>query len=170
MAKTSGKFYTAMMAGSGIRRIDGIVRDVSEAGVTIDIKEPGRIRRLPTLIPMKDIICHTPEGPGFVVADGQYALEPVSGEVVEETEAGVVIKDVDGVEITFPSAGGGRARFIAIEADNKALRRSAVETRVQRLAEREEGSSGKSKKSKKAKDGDSSSKKKSSGKARRRRP
>lgn len=152
MAKAkSEKAYKAEIAGSGVHRIDGIVREVNDAGVVIDIKESGRIKRRPTLIPIKNIVCHAAEGAGFVIVNGSYDLEPISGTVVSEDESGVVIQDVDGVEITFPSNGAGGAKLVVIPDDDRSLKQSAVATKVQRLAEKEEDGGGR-KKSKKAAD------------------
>lgn len=148
MAKTkSDAAYKALIAGSGTHRIDGIVRSVTEAGVTIDVKESGRIVRRATLIQMKDIVAHTGEGPGFVVANGSYDLEPIAGTVVSEDADGITIKDADGVEVTFPSNGANGARFVSIASDDRALNKGSVETRINRLAEREEGGSKPAKKS-----------------------
>lgn len=173
MAKSKGgKFYNAMLAGTGIHRIDGIVREVNDAGVVIDIKEAGRQKRTATLIPMADIVCHTAEGAGFVIADMKHELEPIAGEVVSEDESGIVLKDTDGTEITFPTRGArGGVQFAQVGEDDRSLKRSAVSTRVTRLAEREDGSDGgkSKKKKKKSEKSDGDDKKSKSGKARRRR-
>lgn len=150
MAKTkSDASYKALITGTGIHRHDGIVRSVTEAGVTIDVKEAGRIVRRATLFQMKDIVAHTGEGPGFVIANGSYALEPIAGSVVSEDADGITIKDADGVEITFPGNGAGGAQLVSVAADDRSLNKGSVETRINRLAEREEGGGGKAKKSSK---------------------
>lgn len=162
MAKTkSGKAYKVEIAGNGVHRINGIVREVTDAGVTIDVKQPGRQVRLPTTIPMADVIAHTGEGAGFVIANSAYALEPFAGNVTSEDETGITITDSEGVEITFPSGGrGGAAKFINIADDDRSLNRSAVDTKILRLAENEDGGGRKAKK-KSADSGKASAKKKS---------
>lgn len=152
MAKNKGdKAYKVEIAGSGVHRIDGIVREVSDAGVTIDVKERGRRTMRPTLIQIKDIIGHTAEGAGFVIVNSNHALEPISGTVVSEDESGITIQDVNGTEITFPSNGANGAQFVQVATDDRSLNRGAVETKVARLAERESGGGGgRSKKAKKA--------------------
>lgn len=163
--KDSGKAYKAEISGSGLHRIDGIVREVSDAGVTIDIKERGRVVRRATLIAMSDIVAHTAEGPGFVICDRPLSLEPIAGTVVSESAEEIVIKDAEDNEIHFPLQGRTKASFIAVAEDDRSLKKSAVETKISRMAEREDGSDGKkkSKKAKPSKDDAGAKKKKRSG-------
>jgi len=150
MAKASSKAYKVEIAGHGIVRIDGIVHEVTDAGVTIAIKQPGRVVRTPTMIPMSAIIAHTGEGAGYVIANTNYQLEPIAGTVTEEDEGGVTLQDADGVEIRFPSNGANGAKFIQVAEDDRSLNRGSVETKIARLAERAaEGGSRKKKSSKK---------------------
>lgn len=153
MAKNPSKAYRADIAGYGLHRIDGIVREVNAAGVMIDIKERGRRTQRPTLIPMQDIVCHTAEGAGFVVATANYALEPIAGKVIEESADAVVLEDADGTQIVFPLGGKMTAQFVSLADDDRALNRGAVETKVARLAERESGTGGRKKGAKAEKSG-----------------
>lgn len=134
----SASHYRADIVASGTRRIDGVVRACSEAGVTIDVRVPGRRVYAQTLIPMSNVLCHTAVGPGFVICEGSYLLEPIAGEVVEEGKDGVVLKDADGVEIIFPH-GTTRSgtNFVVIDGEDRALKRGNVETRIVRLSERD---------------------------------
>lgn len=147
--KSSDKAYKAEIFGAGLHRIDGIVREVNDAGVTIDIKERGRVVRRATLIAMSDIVAYTAEGPGFVICDRSMSLEPIAGTVVSESADEIVLKDAEDNEIHFPLQGRTKASFIAVAEDDRSLKKSAVETKIARMAEREDGSGGK--KSKKAK-------------------
>lgn len=163
--KGSDKAYKAAITGTGLHRIDGIVRGHNEAGVVIDIKENGRIVRHPTLIPMADIVAHTKAGAGFVICDGPISLEPIAGTVIEENADEIVLQDADGNEIHFPLKGRTRATFRQVAEDDRSLKKGAVETKIMRLAEREDGSSGKKKKNKDKSSGDDSGSRKKKKKA-----
>jgi hypothetical protein len=164
MAKKDSKAYKAEISGSGLHRIDGIVREVNDAGVMINIKERGRVVRRATLIPMADIVAYTAEGPGYVVCDRPLSLEPIAGTVVSESAEEIILKDAEDNEIHFPLLGRTKASFVSVAEDDRSLKKSSVETKIARLAEREDGSGGKkkSKKSKPAKE-EATPKKKRSG-------
>lgn len=145
--KSGGGFYRADIVATGMRRVDGIVRSVSDAGVVIDIRERGRRTQKATLIPMSSVVCHTGEGAGFVVHTGSYVLEPIAGEVVSEGADGVVLKDADGVEVHFPAGNVSAVTFVSVDGEDRTVKKGNVETKVMRLSEREDGS-GKKRKAK----------------------
>lgn len=152
MAKSNSVPAIANFQGKGLRRIDGIIRNISPAGVSIDVKETGRTVRRSTLILRADIVAYTDGiGAGFVVVNDVYSLDPIFGHIIEENEDSVVMQDADGTRVVFPVNTQGVVNFGELKEDDSRLARGSVATAILRRAEAEGVTASPKAKKKKAK-------------------
>lgn len=143
MAKKSDTAYRVDFQGHGLTRINGVVSAITDSGVVIEMRRPGSSKVHPTHFRYADILCHTQEGPGFVIVNANYALPSFAGTVVSENDNELVLVDSEGVEIIFPMAhGASGATLVQIADDDRILNRPAVARDVVRRADRAEGSGG----------------------------
>jgi hypothetical protein len=99
MAKSNGQVGAVIASALVPVRFDGVVQSVTKAGVKIETRDLGKQSAVERFFATADIIAHTNEGEGFVLA---YQSRPIASFYGDVTAENNVVVTLEGKrDITF---------------------------------------------------------------------